>query len=146
MEDNRRIFAQQDLKYQRMTLQLISDFKNQVDKNRVLKLLAEVGRRPQVDCMNLQGFTKAMREIPVYAFVGSHEVVLLMIDWNDKPTDELADEEGFEAAYFDIFSEQVQTFSGGWRLGAREDRLEFSGYLYEVCGGAEWSAAAGVYV
>ena len=116
MEDNRRIFAQQDLKYQRMTLQLISDFKNQVDKNRVLKLLAEAGRRPQVDCMNLQGFTKVMREIPVYAFVGSHEVVLLMIDWNDKPTDELADEEGFGGHAPRYFSSNNSRQSPVWLL------------------------------
>lgn len=78
-----------------MELQLIPHFKRQGNKHSFLKLIKEAGRWPEVDCMNLTGFSKATGKMPIYAFVAKREVVILLVDWRENPEEELADEDCF---------------------------------------------------
>lgn len=99
-----------------MKRELISIFKNQTSNDGVLKLLSEAGRQSDVDCMSLQGLSKTTNGYPIYAFVSKREVVLLMIDWSDKPTDELVDEEGFQDHAPRYFSSDKSRCSPVWLL------------------------------
>ena len=61
----------------------ISDFKEQSDID-ILWLIATVGKRKDVDCMNLTHFCPQTEDKPIYAFVSKDGVVILMLDWHGK--------------------------------------------------------------
>lgn len=77
-----------------MLLQLIPEFKKQ-SINGIWKLLTETGHRRHVDCINFQDYSPITADMPVFAFVGQHDVVIVLIDWNQSTEDELAEEQGF---------------------------------------------------
>lgn len=54
--------------------------------------------------------------MPVYAFVYEGEVIILMIDWSDKPLQEIADETEFKDEKPLYFSEHSHRTSPVWRL------------------------------
>ena len=98
------------------SIELTDLFKKQPNDSSVLKLISEVGRRPEVECMNLRSFSKSTGNMPVYAFISEKEVVLLMLDWSTTPIEEIADEEvvlGEPPLYFGRNSKCV---SPAWRL------------------------------
>ena len=98
-----------------MSLKLIPKFKNQ-DDSWILKLIASIARKRDVDCMCLQGFSKITGDTPIYAFVGEKEVVILMVDWRTTPEDELADEEYFIDQPPMYFSSNNKRTSPVWLL------------------------------
>lgn len=62
---------------------LICEFKrkSQID---ILRLIATVGKRKDVDCMNLSHFCPQTEDKPIYAFVSKVDVVILMLEWHGK--------------------------------------------------------------
>ena len=98
-----------------MSLKLIPRFKNQ-DDSWILKLIASIARKREVDCMCLQGFCKTIGDTPIYAFVEEKEVVILMVDWRSTPEDELAEEEDFFGQPPTYFSSNNKRTSPVWQL------------------------------
>ena len=62
---------------------LSSEFKGQSNVG-ILRLIATAGKRKDVDCMNLTHFCPQTGDMPIYAFVGKNDVVILMLDWHGK--------------------------------------------------------------
>lgn len=62
---------------------LISEFKGQSNVG-ILRLIATAGKRKDVDCMNLSHFCPQTGDMPIYAFVGKNDVVVLMLDRHGK--------------------------------------------------------------
>lgn len=98
-----------------MSLSLIPEFKKEGNSN-IIKLIRNVARQRDVDCMNLTGFCKATGETPVYVFVNKSEVVILMLDWQSKPKEELADEEDFNGNPPAYFTSKSMRISPVWQL------------------------------
>ena len=110
------IFAFQSvIIYLIMSLLLIPDFKKEGNSN-IIKLIANVARKRDVDCMNLTGFCKDTGETPVYVFVSKNEVVILMLDWQSTPEEELADEEDYFGNPPTYFSSKNKRVSPVWKL------------------------------
>ena len=94
---------------------IVPRFKNETNGG-ILKVIAQIGKMRDVDCMNLKGFSRSADDMPVYAFVYEGEVVILMIDWSDKPLQEIADETEFKGKKPLYFSEHSHRTSPVWRL------------------------------
>jgi len=62
---------------------LASEFREQSNVS-ILGLIATVGKRNDVDCMNLSHFCSQTEDKPIYAFVKKDEVIILMLDWHGK--------------------------------------------------------------
>lgn len=99
-----------------MYLNLIPRFKNQLVNHVVLRTAKELARKPGTDCINLKGFSKVTGDKPVYAYVDEKEVVILMLDWNSKPEDELADEDTFDGNAPLYFSAAGKRVSPAWEI------------------------------
>ena len=98
------------------SIELTALFKKQPNGTSVLKLISEIGRRPEVECMNLRSFSKSTGDSPVYAFVSEKEVVLLMLDWCTTPIEEIADEEGVLGEPPLYFGRNSRRVSPAWQL------------------------------
>ena len=61
----------------------ISDFKEQSNID-ILWLIATVGKRKDVDCMNLTHFCPQTEDKSIYAFISKDDAVILMLDWLGK--------------------------------------------------------------
>jgi len=110
------IFASPSIiKFYIMSLLLIPDFKKEGNSN-IIKLIANVARKRDVDCMNLTGLCKDTGETPVYVFVSKNEVVILMLDWRSEPEEELADEEDYFGNPPTYFSSKNKRVSPVWKL------------------------------
>ena len=94
---------------------IIEKLKNKTNAG-ILKVIAQIGKLRGLDCMNLKGFCRSADDMPVYAFVYEGEVVILMIDWTDKPLQEIADESEFQDCTPLYFSEHTHRTSPVWRL------------------------------
>ena len=94
---------------------IIPVFRKQTNKG-ILKVMSETRRWKHVDCMNLKGFCEATTDMPIYAFVKNGEVVILMIDWREKPLEELADENDFAGQPPLYFDSRTRRISPVWRL------------------------------
>ena len=62
---------------------LMSEFKGQSNVG-ILKLIATIGKRNDVDCMNLTHFCPQTEDKPIYVFVSKDDVVIHMLDWHGK--------------------------------------------------------------
>lgn len=82
----------------------------------ILKVIAQIGKIRGIDCMNFQSFCRSAADMPVYAFVNEGEVVIIMIDWSEKPLEEIADESEFKGNKPLYFSEHSHRTSPVWRL------------------------------
>ena len=98
-----------------MPLQIIPEFKQGGNKD-ILEMIANLGRDKDVDCMNLTGLCKTTGKMPVYAFITKEEVVIVMLDWQLNPDDELADEEEFMGQKPLYFSQKSHRVSPVWQL------------------------------
>lgn len=98
-----------------MLLQLIPEFKKQ-SINGIWKLLTETGHRRHVDCINFQDYSPITADMPVFAFVGQHDVVIVLIDWNQSTEDELAEEQGFNNQLPTYYCSSSNRRSPVWRL------------------------------
>lgn len=63
-----------------MSKELIPEFKKQNRKG-ILKLIAKAGRRREVDCVDYSKFCPITGDMPIYAFIGHYDIVVVMIDW-----------------------------------------------------------------
>ena len=98
-----------------MPLQIIPEFKQGGNKD-ILKMIADLGREKDVDCMKLTGICQTSGKMPVYVFVTKEEVVIVMMDWQPKPDDELADEEEFMGQKPLYFTQKSHRVSPVWQL------------------------------
>jgi len=102
-------------KYQLMSLQLITKFREGENGN-ILKMISELGRDKDVECVNFTGFCSTTEGMPLYVFVTKEEVVIVMFDWRKQPAEELADEEENMGQPPHYFSFKKHRVSPVWQL------------------------------
>ena len=74
-----------------MPIPLIQEFSIE-NRSHIIKLLARLGKCRNVDCINLTRFSPITDDMPVYAFIGLNNIVIVLIDWSEKALEEVASE------------------------------------------------------